>query len=124
MLNAAAEHLREARSILTIRLWGPAGRAAFMAAPVAARGYIFQATGQVVKTHRGTHNSFYRTVLGDTRFDAELRGFLSRAYALKDVTDYGIGPARDIAEERARGAIETAARFVALMEEILSSPPP
>jgi uncharacterized protein (UPF0332 family) len=123
MLAAASKHLDEAHAMLAIRLWGPAGRTAYMAALMAARANIFELTGRTVKTHRGINNTFYRLSEADPRFDGELRGFLSRAYTLKDVTDYGIGPERDVPEDRARAALQTAARFVACITAILAGVP-
>jgi uncharacterized protein (UPF0332 family) len=124
MMETAQKHLEEGHSILTIRLWGQVGRSGYMAALTAARAYIFETTGQVVKTHRGTHNTFYRLIAGDSRFDSELRRFLSMAYGLKDVAGYGIGPDRAVPEERAREALDTATRFVAHVAEILTEPQP
>ncbi len=62
-------------------------------------------------------------IRGDSNWDDELRGFLSRGYDLKSIADYETGenisrPPEEIAE-----AIATAKRFIAKAEAILADAP-
>ena len=50
----------------------------------------------------------------------ELRAFLGRTYQLKAIADYETGPGAKVSAESARGAIETARRFVAAIEQVIA----
>jgi hypothetical protein len=50
---------------------------------------------------------------------SDLRKFLSQAYNLKAVADYEIGPDALIPLDRAEAALETAARFIEAVAELL-----
>jgi len=65
-----------------------------------------------VKTFRGVSVEFLRLTRNDARVDAELRGFLGRAYNLKSIADYETGPRSPLPIESAGQAILTARRFV------------
>jgi uncharacterized protein (UPF0332 family) len=58
----------------------------------AAQAVIVERTGRVIRRHRGVRNELWRLLKGDPRFDAELGGFLGRAYNLKSIADYETGP--------------------------------
>lgn len=62
---------------------------------------------------------FARLVKDDSRFDKQLRAFLPRAYNLKAIADYATGHEGQVSEDSARGAVETAHRFVALIAELI-----
>lgn len=96
-----------------------AGRAAYLAGLHAAQALVFERTGSVVKRHRGVQNALYRLTKDEPGFDPELRAFLGRAYNLKEVADYMTGPAVRVSGEQASGAIMTAQRLIAAVEERL-----
>jgi uncharacterized protein (UPF0332 family) len=123
-MEAAQELLEEARLIAGIGIWTQAGRGAYSAALQAARGYIFEGTGRLVKTHSGTRAKFAELTINDARFPPDVRGFLGRSYPLKNAVDYETGPKRHVSAEDATSALAMAARFVAQIAAILAEPPP
>ena len=122
-LAKARRALAHARAILRIDLGEEAARAAYLAALHAAQAVIFERTGRVAKTHRGVHGQFLRLVAEEPRVDARLRRFLSEGYRMKSTADYEIGPEAMIPLDEAADAIETAARFVETVGELLDGPP-
>jgi uncharacterized protein (UPF0332 family) len=130
MTPEIAAYLRKARSILSqgeiafgVGLFDIAGRSAYLAAFHAAQAMLFEKIGRAFKTHHGVQNEFHRLIRGDSNWDDELRGFLSRGYDLKSIADYETGenisrPPEEIAE-----AIATAKRFIAKAEAILADAP-
>ncbi|HEV8679306.1 MAG TPA: HEPN domain-containing protein, partial [Stellaceae bacterium] len=82
--------------------------------------FIFERTGRVAKTHRGVHGQFLRLLSGEQHVDAELRRFLSEGYRLKSTADYEVGPDAIVPLEEAAAAIETTARFVATVAELMA----
>ena len=117
--NLTLEH---ARKMLGIDLTEDAGRAAYLASYQAAEAFISERTGRITKTHSGAHREFARLAMNEPSINNELRRFLPQAYNLKAICDYELGPSAVIPYERASAAIETAARFIACITEILSSP--
>ena len=120
-LDKARQSLTHARAILQIDLGEDAGRAAYLAALHAAQALIFERTGRVAKTHRGVHGQFLKLLSAERSVDVELRRFLSEGYRLKSTADYEVGPDAIVPLEEAAAAIETAARFVATVAELLNS---
>jgi uncharacterized protein (UPF0332 family) len=118
-LDKARQALAHARAILAIDLGEDAGRAAYLAALHAAQALIFQRTGGVAKTHRGVHGQFLRLVATEPGVDIALRRFLSEGYKLKAIADYEVGPEAVVPLQEAAAAIETAARFVEAIAELL-----
>lgn len=55
---------------------------------------------------------FLRVTREDSRVDADLRTFLSKAYNLKTIADYETGPGISVSTERAAEATATAKLFV------------
>jgi uncharacterized protein (UPF0332 family) len=98
--------------MLVMKYYDAAGRAAYHAGFHAAQALISEKLGRAVKTHRGVHAELYRLTKGDSRLDAELSAFLSRAYNLKAVADYETGPGSEVSPESATAAVETSKRFV------------
>jgi hypothetical protein len=49
--------------------------------------------------------------------------FLARGYQRKEIVDYAIGPQTSVSETEARQMIDTAARFVDRVAEILAEEP-
>ena len=121
-LDKARQALAHARAILAIDLGEDAGRAAYLTALHAAQALIFERTSRVAKTHRGAHGQFLRLVVEEPRVDAGLRRFLSEGYKLKSTADYEIGPEAIVPIDEAAAAIETAARFVDAVSEMLVGP--
>ncbi len=121
-LDKARKLIGEADAMLTISLHDAAGRAAYLAGFHAAQALISEKTGRSVKTHKGVHSELHRLTRDDPDFMPDLRSFLSQAYNLKAIADYETGPDAGISPERAVSAVETARRFVAFFENILSIP--
>ena len=119
-LDKARKLIGEADAMLTIPLHDAAGRAAYLAGFHAAQALISEKTGRSVKTHKGVHSELHRLTKDDPNFTPDLRSFLSQAYNLKAIADYETGPDAGISPERAVSAVETARRFVAFFENILS----
>ena len=122
-LAKARRILDHARTMLTVDLTEDAGRAAYLAGYHAAEALIFERTGRVTKTHKGAHLAFARLVTLETVFDVSLRPFLARAYDLKAICDYELGPDAIIPREAAEAAVAEAARFVAHIADLLGGPP-
>jgi len=127
MKPETAEFLRKAREFLPkaremLAHWpDEAGRAAYFAGFHAAQAFIFEYRGSSAKTHSGVQTEFARLVKSDSRIDAELRAFLGRAYNLKSAADYETGPGAVVTPARAGAAVETAARFVDRISNLLSA---
>lgn len=118
-LDKAQLCLDRAAVMVGVGLNEDAGRTAYLAAFHAAQAYIFEQHRKALKTHSGVRTEFLRLTLNETRLDAELRGFLGRAYNLKLIADYGTGPHAPVPTERARQTIATARRFVACITALL-----
>jgi uncharacterized protein (UPF0332 family) len=119
-LATARECLAGAKQIAALPLPKVAAREAYLAAFHAAEAYIFELTGKAVKTHRGLRATFSRLARNEPRIDPEYLTFLARAYELKSIADYGIGPtARAISAEDAARATETAERFIDTITHLL-----
>jgi len=120
-LDKARQSLQEARAVAAIDLPVAAGRAAYLAAYHAAQALIFDRTGKITKTHSGARSEFARIVKDDRRIDRTFTAFLARAYMLKEVADYGVGPDARVTIAEANETIETAARFVDEIARLISS---
>ena len=64
--------------------------------------------------HRG------QATADEARLDPELRRFLPHTYDMKAIADYETGPGAVIPPEQVETAIETAARFVECIAELLA----
>ena len=111
-LHKSRQCLTRARTILAAGVGEDAGRNAYLAAFHAAQALIAERTGRDTKTHRGAHTQFARLTRNEPRLGPALRQFLPRAYDMKSVADYGLGPEADVPLDRAAAAIETAEQFV------------
>jgi uncharacterized protein (UPF0332 family) len=112
-LTKARECLDGAKQIAQLPLPQVAAREAYLAAFHAAEAYIFEQTSRTVKTHRGLRTTFSRLARNEPRIAPEYLSFLARAYELKSIADYSVGPtARPITDDDAARAIETAERFI------------
>jgi uncharacterized protein (UPF0332 family) len=113
--------LEHAHTMLTVNLTEDAGRAAYLAGYHAAEAFIFERTGKVTKTHKGAHTEFARLTVNESRIDLELRRFLPRAYDLKAICDYELGPDAVVPREKADAAIQTASSFVDCIASLLAA---
>ena len=119
-LAKARECLDGAKQIAGLPLPQVAAREAYLAAFHAAEAYIFEQTGRTVKTHRGLRSTFSRLARSEPRIAPEYLTFLARAYELKSIADYSIGPAaRPITDDDAARAIETAERLIDTISQLL-----
>jgi uncharacterized protein (UPF0332 family) len=122
-LEKARQTLANGRIILSVRLGDDAGRSAYLAAFHAAQAFILDRSGRVAKTHKGVHVQFAKFAAEEPRIDIELRRFLQRAFNLKAVADYEMGPDAVVPLERAAAALDTASRLVDCIAEIVSRSP-
>jgi uncharacterized protein (UPF0332 family) len=123
----AADHLEKARhcldragTILAAEVPDVAAREAYLAAFHAAQALIAERTGRTAKTHKGVHVHFARLTRHEPRVDSELRQFLPKAYDMKALADYEVGPYTDVSVEQATVAIRTAERFVECISGLLA----
>jgi uncharacterized protein (UPF0332 family) len=120
-LGKAREYLAKARSLLDVMHYNDeAGRAAYLAGFHAAQAFIFARTGKGVKSHSGLRSTFAQLAKDEPRLDRTLTRFLARAYKLKEIADYGVGPQATVTAAEVQEMTDIAARFVARMEEILA----
>jgi uncharacterized protein (UPF0332 family) len=115
-LDIAHNMLGRGLRMLEADLIEDAGRAAYLTAFHAAQALIHERENRTLKTHRGVQSEFSKLIRDDLSIPADLRGFVSRAYAFKTIADYDPLTSVLPTQEDARIAIDTAGRFV---EEIL-----
>jgi uncharacterized protein (UPF0332 family) len=99
-----------------------AGRAAYLVAFHAAQALISERENRTLKTHRGVQSEFSKLIRDDALVPADLRGFLSRAYAFKTIADYDPMTSVPPTEQDARAAIETAGRFLEEVARLIGPP--
>ena len=120
-LAKARQFLRKADDMLADEWPDEAGRAAYLAGFHAAQAYVFERIGRTTKTHSGLHRLFADATKADTRFDPVLRPFLSRAYSVKAIADYETGAAAEVTVAKAVATMQSAARFVEHVNDLLES---
>jgi uncharacterized protein (UPF0332 family) len=103
-LAKARECLDGAEQIAGLPLPQVAAREAYLAAFHAAEAYIFEQTGRTVKTHRGLRTIFSQLARNEPRIALEYLTFLARAYELKSIADYSVGPTARPDHQRRRRA--------------------
>jgi uncharacterized protein (UPF0332 family) len=111
-IDNARNMLERGRLMLEVPLYEDAGRAPYLACFHVAQALIFEREQRVLKTHHGVQTEFQRLMQEEPAVDADLRGFLSRAYTFKTIADYDLGSSVATTEADARAAVETAARFI------------
>jgi uncharacterized protein (UPF0332 family) len=74
----------------------------------------------VVKSHSGLRSTFAQLAKDEPRLDRTLTRFLARAYKVKEIADYGIGPQAIVTAAEAQQTIDAAARFIDRIAEILA----
>ncbi|HLJ18061.1 MAG TPA: HEPN domain-containing protein [Bryobacteraceae bacterium] len=109
-----------ARAELAIQLGNEAGRNAYLAAFHAARAFIFEQTGKVVKRHESVHREFHRLAKDEPAIDKSFPPFLTQGYNMKAIADYDTTPGSFVSPEEAVVAIETALRFVDCIRRVLT----
>jgi len=119
-LEKARHCLTRARVILAAEVPDVAAREAYLAAFHAAQALIAERTGKAAKTHKGVHVQFARLTRQEPRVDLQLRQFLPQSYDIKSIADYGLGSSDDVPVAQAVAAIETAARFVECIGDLLA----
>jgi uncharacterized protein (UPF0332 family) len=119
-LGKARHCLAGAKRIAAAEVPDVAAREAYLAVYHAAEAYIFELTGKAVKTHRGIRSQFNRLAQDEPRIGSQLLTFFAEGYKFKAIADYGIGPAIEtISAEDATSAIDTAARFIDSITQLL-----
>jgi uncharacterized protein (UPF0332 family) len=120
-LGKAREYLAKARDLLDVMHYSDeAGRASYLAGFHAAQAFIFSHTGKVVKSHSGLRSTFARLAKDEPSMDRTLTRFLGRAYKLKEIADYGIGPHAVVTTADAPEMIDAAARFIDCIATLLA----
>ncbi len=120
-LGKARRCLAGAKKIAAAGLPDVAAREAYLGAYHAAEAYIFERTDKPAKTHRGVRSQFSRLARREPSIQREFLTFLAQGYEFKTIVDYGVGPALDaISPDDATSAIDTAARFINAIAEVLA----
>jgi len=116
-MERARKHLERARRIAAAGEPAVAAREAYLAALSAARAYIFERTGKVVKTHAGARSRFAELAAGEG-LAAGLAAFLAQGFELKQAADYDAG--READPGQAQQAIVSAEEFLRAIETALT----
>jgi uncharacterized protein (UPF0332 family) len=74
-IEKARQSLDEARAVADVKLFGAAGRSAYLAAFHAAQALILARTDKVAKTHSGVRSEFSRLAKDDPRLNASCPRF-------------------------------------------------
>jgi uncharacterized protein (UPF0332 family) len=119
-LAKARATLADARQIAALPLPHIAAREAYLAVFHAAEAYIFEQISKIAKTHRGVRSEFTRLSRAEPRIGRDLVTFLGTAYQFKTRSDYAVGSTTTpITPAEAGAAIETAARFIDTITQLL-----
>jgi len=87
------DYLGKARDLLALTHYSDeAARAAYLAGFPTAQALIFAQLGRAVKSHSGLRSTFARLAKDEPRIEREFTRFLARAYKLKEIADYSVGP--------------------------------
>ena len=128
-LDRATAFLTKANIDISISLQEPimaedAARNAYYAAFHAAKALIFERTGRTHKTHGGVNTGFNQISRTEPGIDQTMRAFLSIAYDFKRLTDYDIAQTAQVTPAIAAKTVKETERFVAVVRQLLSTPPP
>ncbi len=121
-LDTARNMLVRGLRMLEVDLIEDAGRAAYLAAFHAAQALIYERESRTLKTHGGVQSEFSKLIRDEPSVPADLRGFVSRAYAFKTIADYDPLTSIPPTKEDARSAIATAGRFVDEVVRLIGPP--
>ncbi|MBW4090816.1 MAG: HEPN domain-containing protein [Proteobacteria bacterium] len=122
-LHKAHQCLAHARAIVALPIADVAGKEAYLAGYHAAEAFIFEHNGKPVRTHKGVRLEFARLSQNEPKL-REFVAFLARAYELKSVADYGVGPDVEVTLDDATAAIATAERLVGCIAALLGAAAP
>ena len=122
-IKKAREDLAEARLIATLPLAKAAARSAYYATFHAAEALITERTGKIAKTHSGVRSEFSR-LLKASGLALDLLPTLAAGYRFEEISDYGLAPTDNVTPEDATEMIGAAARFIDVVETLLSAAPP
>jgi uncharacterized protein (UPF0332 family) len=87
-LDIARNMLARGLRMLEADLIEDCGRTAYLAVFHAAQALIHEPENRTLKTHRGVQSEFSKLIRDEPSIPADLRGFVSRAYAFKTIADY------------------------------------
>lgn len=116
--DKAQRLLADADVMLEVGLFEAAGRNAYLAACHAARGLLFEDSGEITNRHQRLWGDLTHALHKRGVNDPTLTAFLPNAYALKRVADYETGSS-EITMERAERAVMDAADFIKRLLEIV-----
>lgn len=119
-LEKARQCLDRAAVIHGLAIHDIAGREAYLAAYHAAQALILDRTGRIARTHKGARTLLAEMARADTAL-APLVMFLARAYELKSLADYGVGPEAQVSADAAQAAITTAGALLDQVAALLAS---
>jgi uncharacterized protein (UPF0332 family) len=119
-LVKANECLDAAKQILVIGLPHVAAKEGYLAAYHAAQAFIFERTGDVVKTHRGIRSRFAEVTRDNPHIDRAFTTLLARAYKYKEIADYAVGSQDRVTMTEARELTDDAERFIDKIATLLS----
>ncbi len=119
-LGKAREFLAKAQDMLADDWPDEAARAAYLAGFHAAQALILVRTGKVTKSHSGLRSTFARLTKDEPRIDRRFTRFLARAYAFKEIADYGVGPQAVVTAAEAQEMLDTAAQLIDRLAQILA----
>jgi uncharacterized protein (UPF0332 family) len=118
-LERARECLRDATRILPV-VPRVAAREAYLAAFQAAQALIYERTGRVSKTHRGTRSQFSLLTRDEPQVSHDHVVFLAHGYEIKSWADYGSGSRDQVIPITPSEAIEAAGRFIEAVQNLLA----
>lgn len=118
-LAKSRECLDAAKKVNALPLPQVAAKEAYLAAYHAARAFVFESTGKVVKSHSGMRTMYAQVTKDDPRIDRALTSLLGRAYKFKEIADYGAGSQAVVTVKEAQEVIELAERFVDTIVRLL-----
>ena len=122
-VDAAHRALADARTILGVNVPHQAARLAYYGQFHAARALIFERTSKISKTHKGVDKEFHRLAKAEAALPPSMAAELSAAYRFKERADYDVGNLAPVTQRHALDAIVTAERFVATIQQVLTTPP-
>ncbi len=119
-LAKGSELLERAPALLAQNFADEAGRAAYLAGFHTVPAFLFEKIGRSPKTHDGVQTEFARLTKDEPAVDREVRAFLGKAYNLKAIADYEIGPGSRVTPEQAAEAIKSAKLFVSTIAALIA----
>lgn len=119
MLAGADGVVRDAEVVLEAGVLSVAGREAYIAMHRAAQALIFELMGKRPKTHNGVQALFAELARGEPGLGVAMAASLSRAYPLKQESDYG--SRERVTLEESRRVLTEAREFVGAVRRFLAA---